>query len=379
MNITVIGAGISGLALARAVTLHHPHHRVQVHEAQATLRSIGGGLIIPPNSARVLDRLGLGHILDAYGVPLTDMQIIDAKTGRTLYHRPQTAVAQRHGRGLYSLSRTVLHRSLAETLPAGTIHTGHELSGVEYHFDGVAARFTNGAETTADLLVSAEGRESRTRQLTMPETQLVHTGQVAYRGLTTIAPLPQYHNSFVEYWGRGRRFTFFRLAENLTYWHAPVTQTPGATRKKTDLLREYRDFPEQVIELIAHTDAEHIHGVDLSDIRPLPHWHRGKVVLIGDAAHATSPNLGQGAAQALEDAYSLATQLAPLGDPDLPTLSAALGRYQQERESAANAVVHRSRQIGQLGQAGGAVRLLRNIGMTLSPELARERIEAFYE
>lgn len=371
MNIHVVGAGISGLAFARAMTLRG--QSVQVHEAAPQLQSIGGGLIIPPNSARILERLGVADVLDTHGLALHDMQIIDAG-GRVLYHRDQREVARAHGRGLYAISRTALHRALAASLPDGTVHTGRRLLGLTQDAHQVAVTFTDGTRVNAGLLVDAEGRVSRARDLLMPEARLVSTGQIAYRGLTSIDPLPEFRDSFVEFWGRGHRFTFFRIAPGVTYWHAPIQTAPGQTRRKTDLLREYRDFPDQVIELIAHTQEDRIHPVELSDIDPLPHWHRGRAVLIGDAAHATTPNLGQGAAQALQDADALAQALFS----GLP-LSLALPAYQRAREGTANSMVQQSRHLGQIGQLRGPARLLRNAALKLSPELARQRIETFYD
>ena len=371
MKIDVIGAGISGLAFARA--MQQAGVPVEVHEAAPELRSIGGGLIVPPNSARILDRLGLGSVLDTQSVPVKDMLILDAK-GPVLYRRDQHDVARQHGRGLHAITRTALHRALAGSLTPGSIHTRQRLTGLTHDAHFVTAEFASGERLQTELLVAAEGRVSRARALLMPEAQLVSTGQIAYRGLTRIEPFAEYRNSFVEYWGQGRRFTFFRIAPDLTYWHAPILSAPGETRKKTDLLREYRDFPDQVIELIAHTQDEHINSVELNDIDPLPHWYRGRVALIGDAAHATTPNLVQGAAQAIQDAHVLAEQLLT-GQP----LSLALPAYQAARERTANDMVAQARQIWQIGQARGVGRLLRNLTMKISPELARQRIEAFYE
>ncbi|MPY67312.1 NAD(P)-binding protein [Deinococcus sp. SDU3-2] len=372
MKVNIIGAGIGGLAVARALSLRGL--RPQVYESNPRMVSLGGGLIIPPNSARILDHLGLGSVLEEHGLPLDDMQILDSG-GKLLYRRDQGEVRERHGRPLYAIARTALHRALAESLPEGTLHAGHHLERIQHHFDGVAAVFRGGQEADGELLIGADGRTSRARQIMLPETKLVPTGQTAYRGVASTDPLPEWRGTFGEFWGRGRRFTFFRIGPGQTYWHAPVTQAPGSflERPKTELLRLYRDFPAQVTELLAHTDEASMSAVELADLSPIPTWWRGRVALLGDAAHATSPNLGQGAAQALEDAEALAEALMVH-----PTREAALTHYQHSREASANAVVQQSRQLGELGQAGGAVRLLRNLALAVTPDLARRRIESFY-
>ncbi|WP_139806683.1 FAD-dependent oxidoreductase [Deinococcus hopiensis] len=240
MNINIIGAGIGGLALARA--LHLRGLRPRVFEANPHMVSLGGGLLIPPNSARILDHLGLSNVLQE-GVALQDMQILDA-SGRLLYHRDQREGQQRYGRPLIGLARTALHRALAESLPAGTILPGHRLERI--HITLMASH-----EVASDLLIGADGRASKARQLMWSGTQLVPNQQTAYRGVARTRPLREWSETFGEYWGSGRRFTFFRIGEELTYWHASIQQKPGMVfeRKKTELLRLYRDFPVQVYGL----------------------------------------------------------------------------------------------------------------------------------
>ncbi|MFC6590686.1 FAD-dependent monooxygenase [Deinococcus lacus] len=161
----------------------------------------------------------------------------------------------------------------------------------------------------------------------------------------------------------------------MTYWHAPVQQAPGEvfTDPMAGLLHAFRHFPPEVRQLIEATGARGISQIELADLSPLPDWWYRRVALIGDAAHATSPNLGQGAAQAVEDAAALAQALAAY--PDRVT---ALKHFQASREAVANAVVAQSRAFGELGQARGVTRLVRNVALSINPELARSRIEAFY-
>lgn len=373
MKINIIGAGIGGLAVARA--LHLRGLQPRVYESSSQMLSLGGGLLIPPNSARILEVLGLGGVLREHGVALSDMQILDAG-GKLLYRRDQREVERQYGLPLYAVARTALHRALADSLPAGTVQPGHHLERIQHHFDGVSAFFRGGEEAVSDLLIGADGRSSRARQIILPETRLVPNGQTAYRGVAQTDPLPEWHGTFGEFWGSRRRFSFFRIGEGLTYWHAPVQQAPGNIfgRKKTELLRLYRDFPAQVTDLLANTDEARISAVELGDLSPIPTWWRGRVALLGDAAHATSPNLGQGAAQALEDAEALAECLMLFPG----NREEALTRYQHSREAIANAAVQQSRQLGEIGQAGGAMRLLRNFTLSINPELARRRIESFY-
>ncbi|WP_261663358.1 FAD-dependent monooxygenase [Deinococcus sp. Marseille-Q6407] len=370
-NIAIIGAGVSGLALAGALKLQGVSSRV--YEASDQLWSLGGGLIIPPNSVRVLEQLGLDTVLKVRGVELHDMRIYDV-SGRLLYARSQGEVAQRHGHPLLGLAREDLHRVLAEHLPEGTVQTGHRLTGLDNEFHEAVAHFQNGQTVHADLLVAADGRDSQVRTLLYPETRLVPTGDVAYRGVTAQRPGGELDQAFSEFWGPGRRFTCFRMSDGLTSWHAPVRQGAGTPLlDKAGLLHAMRDFPPAVLGLIEATDADQITALPLQDISPLPEWWNRRTVLIGDAAHATSPNLGQGAAQALEDAAALAQHLAAA-----PDRYSALEGYQQQREGTANAATATARAFGELGRARGVARFARNLALSLNPELARRRIEAFY-
>lgn len=371
-NIAIIGGGVSGLALAQALTQQGVSS--QVYEASAALSHLGGGLIMAPNSIQVLEELGLGHTVKVHAMPLDRMVIFDA-TGAELYRRMQSDVAHRFGgHGLMGMPRAELHRSLAEHLPEGTIHTGHRLAGLENGFQEAKAQFAGGHTVTADLLVAADGRDSTVRALLYPETKLVHTGDVAYRGVTSLLPDGALQNAFAEYWGAGRRFTFFRMSEGLTYWHAPIEQSehiPNLSR--AELLHKFRHFPAQVQRLIESTPEDQITALPLRDLSPLPDWWNRRVVLVGDAAHATSPNLGQGAAQAMEDVAALAERL--LKDPDRVT---ALQNYQRIREGTANAAVANARAFGEMGRRRGLGRLARNVALAINPDLARRRIEAFY-
>ena len=221
-NIAVIGGGVSGLAFANA--LAQRGISTKVYEATPALQHLGGGLIMAPNSIGVLEELGLGHTVKVHAVPLDRMVIYDA-TGRELYRRMQAEVAHRFGgHGLMGMPRAELHRTLAEHLPAETVQTGHRLTGLVNDFQDVRATFSNGSTIHADLLVAADGRDSRVRELLYPETRLVHTGDVAYRGVTSALPEGELQNAFAEYWGAGRRFTFFRMSAGQTYWHAPIKQ-----------------------------------------------------------------------------------------------------------------------------------------------------------
>lgn len=365
-----MGGGIGGLTLTRALALRGIH--AEIYEAASEIRPLGGGLIVPPNSARILQRLGVGEIFRS-GLPLRAMQIVDA-SGQVLYRRDQGAVQATHGFGLSSISRPKLYEALTHLIPRQDLHTGYRLNNLGNHGEKSYAVFTSGRHIPGELIVGADGAGSATRKLLFPDMHLHPTGQVALRGLLTFELPPAYAQTFTEFWGAGRRLTMFPLAGGQVYWHAvyndPHDMTDPTPRRLADA---YADFPAPVQSVLRQTPPEQLTRTPLYDLPPLPHWSRGNVTLLGDAAHATSPNLAQGAAQAIEDADALAEALAS-GKP----LAQALASYQRRREGQANAAVARSRQMGQIGQVGGALRWVRNAALKMNPDLARKRIEAFY-
>lgn len=370
MNINIVGGGIGGLTLAAA--LKRSGIKANVYEATPHLFSFGGGLIVPPNSQRVIAELGLGRNFKAHAVALTDMQIRDV-SGKLLYRSDQAMVASHYGSGIRAIPRARLHHMLSALLDDSQIHPAHRLESLSSTFTAATARFDNGVTVEGDLLVGADGRESRVRELLFPETRLVSTGQVAFRGVANTEPTADWHDSFVEFWDAGRRFTFFRQDDGQTYWHAPVRLESHRNIKdiRGMLLHEYAHFPDEAQRLIEATPD--FHSVELSDISPLPDWWYKRAVLLGDAAHATSPNLGQGAAQAMEDAATLAHDLSSTHH-----VATALNNYQAKREAKANAVVARSRQMGFIGEASGALKWLRNMTLAINPDFARKHIESFY-
>lgn len=369
-DVVIIGAGIGGLTLARALTRRGIP--VTVYEASADLRAPGGGLIVPPNSARILERLRVtAHLRQS--VPLRRMQILDAG-GQQLYGRDQEDVQRDQGFGLWGVPRAALHAALLVGLPEGTVQPGHRLRDFGTLGDRAYAVFDNRRHVIADLIVAADGADSRARQLLFPQAQLRPTGQVALRGVAGVPLPPRHQRAFSEVWGPGRRFTFFPMNEHQTYWHAALPGLSLPARPSPDwLAQQYRAFPAPVADLILSSGGSPLTLTELRDLGPLPHWHCRNVALLGDAAHATSPNLAQGAAQAIADAAVLADLLGT-GRP----LPEVLAHYQRRREAQAAAVVRASRHLGQVGQARGGARWLRNVGLHLNPELARRRIEAFY-
>jgi 2-polyprenyl-6-methoxyphenol hydroxylase-like FAD-dependent oxidoreductase len=355
-RIAIAGAGIGGLCLAIALRRHG--FAPVVHEDAPAIRPVGAGIWVPSNALRALDGLGLAGAVEAAGVPLERARLSSTRRG-VLQDISFAAVRERYGHGNVAIHRAELHRVLLEALPPGTVRLSERVEGLSETDREVVLELAGGGSASADLVVGADGIASSVRRHVAPAARLRDSGQCCYRGVARLDLPERFRREGCEIWGGPVRFGYSEIGNGLVYWFAPWTTAaiddvdgPGAAppeqaeRTLAGLRRRYRDFPEPVAAILEATEAGSVLRTDLRDLAPLERWWRGRAVLLGDAAHATTPNLGQGGAQAIEDAVALADALAEL--PSLAEPAAAFARYQAGRERVANRVVARSRALGRI-------------------------------
>jgi 2-polyprenyl-6-methoxyphenol hydroxylase-like FAD-dependent oxidoreductase len=344
----LIGAGIGGLATAQA--LLHLGHQVRVYEAATELREIGAGVVLGANAMRALDELGLRDAVRPVGTPLTTVRLLDER-GRVLNRADTTAFTARLGYDNLGVHRADLQRELLRALPPGVVHLGHRLARFEQTTTHVTVFFENGEQTTAEALVAADGIRSRVRRQLLPGSQPRYAGYTCWRATVqaNVPGLPTTGSS--ETWGRAGRFGLVPVADNRLYWFAclnsPEPNNPTFRAYQiADLQRTFAGFHAPILQVLAATtDADLLWG-DLYDLNPLATFAFNRVLLLGDAAHATTPNLGQGAGMAVEDAAVLARCLRAMS-ADLP---AAFRAFDQQRRPRTRRIVEQSRQLGMLAQ-----------------------------
>lgn len=339
-RILVIGGGLGGLTAATA--LGHEGFDAQVFEAAPELQAVGAGIWAPPNALQVLDRIGLARRVLEAGVPLVGVEVRDV-SGTILQRLDGFELQARFGHRIVSLRRSALQEILAGALGPERLHLGRRLVAIETDRDGVTARFEDGSEARGELLVAADGLRSTARARLFPEARLRYSGQTCFRGLAAQSLPEGLEATAWEVWGGRHRFGFSPVGGGRVYWFAPLT-APEATvfdAPLAELRRRYARFPEPVPALLAATADAELLQTDLFDLEPLPSWQAGRVLLIGDAAHAATPNLGQGGAQALEDAVFLADHLAEGG-----ATPEALAGFVAARRARAQKVVTLSRSYG---------------------------------
>ncbi|MFF9815766.1 FAD-dependent monooxygenase [Streptomyces sp. NPDC014006] len=302
----VVGGGIGGLTAA--VALHQRGVRVTVLERARSLEPVGAAISLAPNSLRALDVIGLGDEIRDLAAWQGDGGL-RTPSGRWLSRSDADATATRFGGPLVLLHRATLVDRLAALLPPGTVRTAAEAAVTDpgdAHRPAVVR--TAAGDLEADLVVAADGIHSAVRRTLFPD----HPGTV-YSGFTTwrvVIPLPGVAFASHETWGRGRIWGTHPLKDGRVYAYAAAT-TPAGGRapdgERAELLRRFGDWHDPIPAVLAAVRPEDVLRHDVHHIaEPLPAYHHGRVALLGDAAHAMPPTLGQGGNQAVEDAIVLA-------------------------------------------------------------------------
>ncbi|MFE6225034.1 FAD-dependent monooxygenase [Streptomyces sp. NPDC057854] len=379
----VVGGGIGGLAAA--IGLRRVGWEVTVVERAPVLDDAGAGISLAANGLRALDALGVGTaIREASRGQYSGGT--RTPSGRWLTHMDGAALERAVGTPIMGIPRSTLHRLLRDALPADALLIGAEVESVTgWEEPGpdtrnpttapgpLRVRCAGGRVLDADLVVAADGIGSALRRLLFPaHPGPVYSGSTVLRALTEKPVDPR--TDFELTWGRGAEFGHIAFTDGRAEWHA-VLNLPAGVRfpdPLAELRRRFHGWHDPIPALLDATRPEAVLHHDVNELRtPLPSYAVGRVALLGDAAHAMTPHLGQGACQALEDAVALAAALAAA-----PTVESALARYDAERRPRSQAVARAARQAGRMGQqlAHPVAVALRNTAMRLTPSRTATRM-----
>lgn len=337
----VVGGGIGGLPTALA--LIEKGWQVTVFERAAEFTEAGAGLSVWPNGMRALDELGVGARVRDLGIPDLEAGIRD-RSGRWLSRTDTAELARRYG-PLLMIHRARLLDILRRALPPQALRAGTGIEQVRDHGTHVEIVHDSGRES-ADLVVGADGLNSTVRQSIWPQAPAPrYAGYTAWRLVIDPGePL----TTGGESWGHGSRVGLAPMADGRVYLFA-VANTAAAQHSPdgelAELRRRFTGWHAPIPHLLDRAAADSVLRHDIYELPPLTSYATGRVALVGDAAHAMTPNLGQGANQALEDAVTLAAAL-----DDQATVAAALATYDRLRRPRTQAIARRSRLVGAVAQ-----------------------------
>lgn len=367
MDIAIIGGGITGLTTA--IALKQQGIDCQVYERAPQLNEVGAGIGLAANAMRVLEQLGLAESIRALGMPLGEIAVTDPQLEDYRGSKGSHAGILK-GHEIIFMHRARLQRALFEACVEPQIHLGACYGGHRVEGDKVVVNL-GGEEKRVDLLLGADGIHSGVRKQLFPESRLRYSGQSCWRGVAQQRLPEELGGKFREAWGEGLRFGFGPIGDEEVYWFA-VQKAPeggkddpqGVSARLKGLFSSFHPF---ITELIDSTPTEKIIRSDIHDLARLERWHRGPVALIGDAAHATTPNMGQGACQGIEDAWFLSQAMSR----EL-SFDQAFAQFENDRRAKVDYVVNNSWRFGQMAHNPAGRFLMRTL-MKLLPESATEK------
>jgi 2-polyprenyl-6-methoxyphenol hydroxylase-like FAD-dependent oxidoreductase len=363
VDILIQGAGIGGLTLA--IALIRKGYTVRIVERASGLSEVGAGIWMAANPLQVFDRLGFAEKIMAVGWTVHRLTLEDYNA-EILQTSDLSAVAKVFGFETVALPRSALQRVLSGQLPSDVVTFGTEVKNLSQSADAVSVLLTNGSRISARIVVGADGIHSQIRKLASLGGETRYSGSSSYRAITNGASLlfPELNHDAYEIWGKGCRLGFSKISADDYYWYMTFDSAPdrssshAARRAHAESL--FRKFFPRWASLLEHTRPEEILQTDISDLKRLKSWSSDRIGLIGDAAHATTPNLGQGGAMAIEDAYSLTGAVEKMG-----LHSKAFELYEKQRREKVDWTVSTSWKIGRICHLKNPVlRRLRNVALS---------------
>jgi 2-polyprenyl-6-methoxyphenol hydroxylase-like FAD-dependent oxidoreductase len=349
LSVIIIGGGIGGLTLALA--LRAVGIAAMIYERASNLEraGFGSGFFLWANAMAALRQIGCADEVARVAAPIARFEQYDWR-GKHLATWPVAEMSQPAGVPSVCVSRADLYQELLSAIGPEVLQLGAECTGFTQDDHGVTAHFADGRSTRGDLLIGADGARSTVRQALQSKRRAPYAGYTAWHAIIEDSYQEYLGDAFRQIWGQGARFVHYPVGRGRRYWAAFLAvpsdyALPAGVQES--LRQRYHDWMAPIPDLIAATQDADLHRTPIVASLPLRHWGEGRVTLLGDAAHPMTPNLGQGACQAIEDAVSLAKCLR--GVTSRSDLPAILRDYEARRRRRTNSIVLRAWAIGRTG------------------------------
>jgi len=368
MKITIIGAGIGGLTTG--IALRQKGFEVEIFESFPKIKRMGAGIVLANNAMRVFKRLGLENEIYQCSNHISSLKLVDEKMN-TLTAIQLQSFEEKLGVHYAAIHRGNLQELLLRNFPTTHLHLGKKVRHLIEIDDEVQLHFEDGTSHRTNILIGADGIHSVVRKHFFPKSEIRNAMQVCWRGVTKMDLPEKFKNEINESW-------VVPLADGEVYWFALANYKNDFRSEfsNPNLAKMFSKYHPIIPKIIRSTSPEKIIVNAMNDLKPIKKWHSKNVCLIGDAAHATTPNMGQGACQSIEDALALSICLEKEKD-----VEKAFSNFQKLRIRKANGVTNQSWQIGKIAQLENDFgRKIRNAIMKMTPNfLGKKQSEKIFK
>lgn len=370
-EIAIIGGGIGGLTLA--IALQRKGFKPRVYEQATQLKMIGAGLGLSGNAIKAFSEIGISDAILKAGTVLKRVAIKDIH-GQILNETNSEAISEKYGiANNFSVHRADLHEVLLQLVNVDRLELGKVCIDFQQTAKGVSLTFQDGTTTSADYVIASDGIHSVFRKKLLPQSLPRYAGYTCWRAVIEYAPENFDRDETSETWGPGARFGIVPLSHNRLYWFATLNaKANDATLKAytpNDLLRHFQSFHQPIPHIIEQTKKEQLIWSDIIDLAPIKQFAFSNILLLGDAAHATTPNMGQGACMAIEDAATLANCMVKN-----TTIEEAFSQFQAKRIGRTTKIVNTSWRVGRIAQWENPwLMRVRNVAIRSTPTRVAEQ------
>ncbi|HEY0744166.1 MAG TPA: FAD-dependent monooxygenase [Chryseosolibacter sp.] len=346
-HFAIVGGGIGGLTLG--IALQRKGFNVTIYEGAPSLKPLGAGLTLAGNAVKALIHIGIADPILQAGKILQAISIKDEK-GNILTQTNAEQLSRKFGViNSFSIHRGDLQSILVNELKSDSLIAGKRLLDFNQTSSVVTLYFEDGTSATADYMIACDGIHSVVRKKLLPQSKTRYSGYTCWRAIIDDIPSTVNLEETSETWGKGSRFGIVPLANNKLYWFACINaqQNDPLLReyKIPDLVSEFSNYDSPVADILKQTKNEQLIWGDIIDLKPIKKFAFGRIVLAGDAAHATTPNMGQGACMAIEDAVVLTNCIE-----EYSTVEEAFLRFEEKRIERTTKIVNDSWTIGKVAQ-----------------------------